>query len=201
MLTITRKLLRITRRNFLTEVDWVTSQSPTAPLLTPRDYPPSFREKEKLYAHKNDYQIDDAPIQPTAFLHRGRFSARTRLFFRTSIKLTSDPADERFTAATFLFDTGCCPHLNLSVQLQNLLEDRIKKDDCEYYISTLVDDVQHNCVVKYDFPTQHSSLNVMGLSMFFALGLSFRKGHVFSLELDTEDSSHDVATFGDFKYL
>lgn len=200
MLSIARKFLKIRQRNFIAAADVATS--PTATLLTPEDYPLSFRDKKKPYAHKNDYQIDDAPITPTVFLYRGSYGTRCRLFFRTSIKLTSNPADHRFTAATFLLDTGCCPHLNLSVQLQNLLEGHIQKNDGrEFYISTLVDDVLHNCVVKYDLPTQHTSINVMGLPMFFALGIAFRKGRIFALELDDEDTSHKVATFGQFKFL
>lgn len=140
-----------------------------------------------MYAHPDEYKIDTSPIKPSVFLYRGCMGARERMFIRTSIKLCNDSTDQRFTAATFLFDTGCCPHLNLSSRLQNLLQCRIKKDEGrELFISTTVDDVQHKCITKSDMQVQ---VNVMGLPMFFALGLSFHKGKVFSFELDPRTKS------------
>eukprot|EP01032_Pedospumella_encystans_P024490 gene24490-27698_t len=158
---------------------FAASESPTAIMLIPEDYPPSFRGKEngKVYAHKDDYVVTRDVIKPEVFLYRGSDGTKDRLFFRTSIKLNSDPADLTFTSATFLFDTGCCPHLNVSEDLKKLLKGRIKKDDGrEFYVSSYVDGVKHQCIVKSDLPDQHKPANVMGLPMFFALGIAFRKG-------------------------
>ena len=196
------KSSQIGRRLLISGRDFTDSESPTAKLLIPEDYPISFRDPNHMYAHPDDYKNDTSPIKPSVFLYRGSMGARERMFIRTSIKLSNDSTDQRFTAATFLFDTGCCPHLNLSSRLQNLLQGRIKKDEGrEFFISTTVDDVQHKCITKTDMPIQQAQVNVMGLPMFFALGLSFRKGKVFSFELNQDDIAHDIATFGDFKYL
>jgi hypothetical protein len=135
-------------------------------------------------------------------LYRGSDGVRSRLFIRTSIKLSNEPSDHRYTTATFLLDTGCCPHLNISIELKQLLKDRIKKNDGrEFYIPTLIDDLEHQCIVKSDLPGQPKSANVMGLPMLFAPGIAFRKGRFFSFPMDDEDVVYDVATFGEFDYL
>lgn len=192
-------------RNFAVILEtFTTSESPIAIQLMPEDYPLSFRGRGggKSYAYKDDYMRATSPIKPYVFLYRGSDGTRGRLFLRTSIKLRSDPHDNSFTTATFLLDTGCCPHINLSPQLRDLLKYRIKKDNGrEFYISSKVNDSEHRCIVKSDLPNQRQPANVMGLPMFFALGIAFRKGHMFSYELDDQNVAHDVASFGRFEYL
>lgn len=201
----TLSMERVRKLSIVTTDTMSLEESPTAILLIPEDYPRSFRGDDggKRYAHKDDYKVTTTPIKPHVFLYRGSGGSRVRLFFRTSIKLNNDPSNLTFTTATFILDTGCCPHMNLSDELTELLADRIIEDDGrEFYISTHIKEVKHQCIVKSDLPDQHKTANVMGLPMFFALGIAFPEGSLFSLKIDKEKVAYDAATISSgFEYL
>lgn len=170
--------------------------SPAATMLIPEDYPKMFRGISKLYAHPEDYCIDSEPIKPNLFLYKP--DTRIRLFLRISIKIS----ENQFTAATFLFDTGCCPHFNVSPVLKNLIRCRIEKSDIGAdYLVTNVNGESAKCIVKEDLPEIHKPANVMGLPMFFLLGLSFQQNRVAAFEYDGDDIAHNVGTINDIKYI
>lgn len=157
-------------------------QSPAASILLPEDYPKRFRG----YAHPEDYRIENEPIQPNLFLYKP--DTRLRLFLRMSIQIS----DNQFTAATFLLDTACCPHFNVSPMLKNMIRKRIKKSDIGAdYLVTKVKGESAACIVK------EGPANVMGLPMFFLLGLSFQPNPVY----DEENIAHNIGTMTDIPYL
>jgi len=173
-------------------------------MLLPVDYPKPFRgliPGSKLYAHPDDYKIDGKPMKPELFLYRND-DLRTRLFLRTSIKLSEDADDESYTSATFLFDTGCCPHIMLSEYLQDLLAKRVKTDTFPGdYMKIKIGQNYHNCQVRSDLPDIHKPANVLGLPMFFSLGIKFKGAHINAFSLDADRIAHDVATFDHFEYF
>lgn len=176
-------------------------KSPGSIMLIPEDFPPSFRRHDGC-AHKDDYNITTTPIKPEIFLYRGSNGSRDRLFFRTSIKLSNNPSDQRFTSATFIFDPACFPHFNLSDDLKNLLKDRINREEGrEFFISTTIDEEKHLCIVKNDLPHHQKSVNVMGLPILFAMGVTFKKGQIWGFPLDEEDVAHEIADLGSFRFI
>lgn len=94
------------------------------------DYPSLFRRPGKLYAHPDDYIVCGEPIQPDFFLYKA--GLRSRLFMRISIKLD----EAQFVSATFLLDTRCCPHVDISSRLHGMTKSRIFADGGEDYLST-----------------------------------------------------------------
>lgn len=170
--------------------------SPTL-LLFPEDYPPIFRNAEKLYAHPDDYNVIDNPITPYTFAYRQ--GTRLRLFLRTSLSIPSG----KFTTATFLLDTGCCPHLYVSDTLKSLLADRIQEDDLGTQFMTLkFNEEKHRLLTKVDLPSEHKSVNVIGLPMFFLLGFKFHEGNVRSFDTDVDGVIRGVLQFREgYTYL
>jgi hypothetical protein len=163
--------------------------SPAATILIPEDYPKMFRG---TYAHPDDYRIDNKPIKPHLFFYKP--DTRIRLFLRISIKIS----ENQFTAATFLLDTGCCPHFNMSPVLKNLISSRFVKSDIgPDYLVTKINEESAKCIVK----EIHKPANVMGLPMFFLLGLSFQQNRVAAFEYDRDDIAHNVGTINDIKYI
>jgi len=157
-------------------------------LLFPEDYPPSFRSPAKLYAHPDDYMVSDGAISPYVFLYRD--GTRVRLFYRTSLRTN----DGKFTTATFLLDTGGCPALYLSPTLQTLLRDRIEVDDLgTRWIRTNIGGEDVRLLVRFDLPSEHRPANVMGLPMFFLLGLTFPQVRINTLVFDEEGVSTNCA--------
>lgn len=191
-------------------------QSPAASILLPEDYPKRFRG----CAHPEDYRIENEPIQPNLFLykplnnsadeyssnllvtalneapilcansnlHQYKPDTHIRLFLRMSIKIS----ENQFTAATFLLDTACCPHFNVSPVLKTLIRSRIKKSDIGAdYLVTIIKEENAECIVK------EGPANVMGLPMFFLLGLSFQPNPVY----DEEDIAYNIGTMTDIPYI
>jgi hypothetical protein len=174
--------------------------SPAVVMLIPEDYPRMFRgltNKSKLFAHPEDYRLDNKPIKPSLFLYKP--DTRIRLFLRISLKVSQE---DRFTAATFLLDTGCCPHLNISSLLKNHIRSRIKKNDTGAdFLVTEINGETVNCIVKEDLPEVRKPANVMGLPMFFLLGLSFTQNRLATFTYDEDDVAHDVGKICNVAYL
>lgn len=174
--------------------------SPAATVLTPEDYPRIFRgipNNSKLYAHPEDYRIDNEPIKPSLFLYKP--GTRIRLFLRISLKIS----DSQFTTATFLFDAGCCPHFNVSPILKNLIRSRIKKSDIGAdYLVTEINGENAKCIVKENISeTQKHAANIMGLPMLFLLGLSLQQNRVATFVYDEENVAYDIGTICDIKHI
>lgn len=157
-------------------------------------YPASFRGSDggKLYAHKDDYKITSSPIKPEVFLYLGKKGSR--LFCRSSFKLSNGINDNRYTSATFLLDSSTSHHFDVCPELHKLLRDRICSDELGRFIATEIGGVKHRCIVRQEHP-----LNIMGLPMFLAMSLSFNKGPLSNLVLDKEFVAHDAASFTEFK--
>ncbi|KAJ3224779.1 hypothetical protein HK099_007898 [Clydaea vesicula] len=160
--------------------------SPTT-LLLPEDYPKIFRNPQKLYAHPEDYLSDKEPITPQLFLYKD--GPRSRLFLRISLKI-----NDGFTAATFLLDTGACPHMYISSQLKELIRKRIMMDDAgSDFIKCKVGEDEINLVIKEDLPKIHQPANVMGLPMLFLMGLNLKQGRTSSFVYSDDGVADDVA--------
>eukprot|EP00981_Chlorochromonas_danica_P000330 scaffold85_cov175-Ochromonas_danica.AAC.15 len=152
--------------------------SPSEILLTPLDYPETFRGRQpgtKLYAHPTDYQTDSQPIIPELFLYKE--GARTRFFLRTSFKLLNG----NYTAATFLVDSGITSQATGS-------------DIGSDYITTTIGDIKANCSVEYNKMTPKPA-NIIGFPMLLLLGLRFNQSRLEGLIYDTENVAREVCTF------
>jgi hypothetical protein len=161
-------------------------------MLVPEDYPEIFRNPKKLYAHPNDYKLDDSPITPQLFLYKD--GARSRLFLRISIKVT-EANDSLYTTATFLLDTGGCAHMFLSPALFTLLKGRIHIEDAGLdFIKTKIDGEEVNCQIKKDLPVVHQPANVMGLPMLFLMGLKLHSGRTSRFTFNGDGTADDVAS-------
>jgi hypothetical protein len=109
---------------------------------------------------------------------------------RISVRLSQN----QFVAATFLLDTGCCPHFNLSTPLSDLIASRIEKDVGEDFLQTTIDGKNYNCIVKCEVPEVHHPANIMGLPMFFAMGLSFNEGTVHKFLFDKYKVARNIGS-------
>jgi hypothetical protein len=174
----------------LDENSEMNSGSPTAIVLCPEDYPENFRghgDITKVFAHPLDYELVDAPIKPEVFVFKP--GSRCRMFFRVSIKV-----GDRFFSATFLLDSGCCPHINASEVLYGLIKPRLVRSDVgESFMQTLVNGNVVKIVVKREVPTIHQPANIMGLPMFFLMGLTFKQQRIATLVFDENDVACDCA--------
>jgi hypothetical protein len=176
-------------------------ESPAAMILLPVDYPLSYRGESpgsKLYALPTDYKVDDQAIQPEVFLFKGN-NSRNRLFFRTSFRLS----ETKFTAATFLLDAGLCSHFQFSDDLYNLMVDynRVIQGGPTDYMEVNINGVKHQCLVQNDLPHVHKPANVIGLPMFFALGLKFDALNINVAAMDKERVVRNHVKFETFKFL
>jgi|SRR5215217_1011869 len=172
-------------------IDLEQPPSPTL-LLIPEDYPKIFRDPAKLYAHPDDYDIDHVPIQPDFFMYKA--GTRSRLFLRISIAIDTN-SKPCYTSATFLLDTGACPHFYISDRLASIIERRIKKQDAgEDYIKVDVGSEECRCVVKTDLPSVHQPANVMGLPMLFLMGLQLNQQRVSTFVFDKEGIARSIGT-------
>jgi hypothetical protein len=150
----------------------------------------------KKYAHPNDYKIDSQPIKPKIFIYKP--DARNRIFFRTSFKLT----ESTYTAATFILDTGCTSHFNICQDLKTILESRIKISDSVDYIEANVNNDKAFLTVDYNLLEVEKPVNVIGLPMFFYLGISFKQQRIGTFQFDSRERiARDVCTFANFLYL
>ena len=145
-----------------------------------------------MYAHPDDYKKDSKPIEPTIFLYKP--DARVRLFLRTSFQLT----ETTFTAATFLVDTGCCSYLNICEDLKKILRPRIKRADTGNYLETVVNGNKGFITLDSDLP---DIANVIGLPMFFYLGISFNNQRIGNFDYDEDDIAYNVCKMASFPYL
>eukprot|EP01031_Cornospumella_fuschlensis_P037420 gene37420-45441_t len=147
-------------------------------LLMPEDYPKAFRgyaPGTKKYAHPDDYKEDNAPVKPENFLYKSGDGYNRKFFIRVSFRTTPDGDENvKFTSATFL-DTGCCHDLEVCEDLGQLLTHRWKKDSVHDYIMIEIENDTHMCYIKSNSPEGHKPVNVMGLPLFFALGLQFHQ--------------------------
>ena len=120
-----------------------------------------------------------------------------RLFLRTSFQLS----ETTFTAATFLVDTGCCSYFNICQDLKTVLKPRIKKGDGKNYIETTVNGNKGFLTVDSNLPDIHQPANVIGLPMFFYLGIGFKCNRIGTFVFDDDDIARDVCTFVKFSFL
>jgi hypothetical protein len=175
-------------------------------MLSDFDYPWSFRGKlphSKRFAHPDDYKIDKQAIKPQFFLYKGE-KGRNRMFIRTSFLLheKTEKEDAKFTAATFLLDSGCCPHFNMCEELHSMLQHRIVKDSAPFdYIKIHIGGKDHDCEVCRDLPDIHEPANVIGLPMFFSLGMQFQATHINKLTTDVERVVSHVVVTEPFSYF
>ena len=158
--------------------------SHTAFSFQKNDVPHSFRSNYRLgllsMAHPDDYKIVNESIRPDLFLYRN--GNRNRLFLRISIRLE----ENKFMSATFFLDSGCCSHMRLQGDFLHCIKHRLLKSD-------ISDDYMEiygkaNCSV-----LEHcASLNVMGLPMFFLLGISFPQAKIALINYDDENVCHYI---------
>ncbi|KAJ3411912.1 hypothetical protein HDV05_001493 [Chytridiales sp. JEL 0842] len=154
-----------------------------------------FRNPQKLYAHPDDYLVEPNPISPQLFLYKD--GPRSRLFLRISLSLDAD----QFTTATFLLDTGACPHMYVSPILAKLLKKRIRMDDAgSDFVQTKLNGETVNLVVKKDLPKIHQPANVMGLPMLFLMGLELKQGRTSMFEFSDDGVAYDIGKQL-FKYI
>lgn len=176
-------------------------ESPAAKMLLPIDYPTSYRTEQsggRKCALPTDYKIDAEPIKPEVFLYKGN-NSRNRLFFRTSFQLPSGT----FTAATFLLDAGLCSHFQLCDELYELLINNVRviQGGPTDYLKTTINGIEHNCLVQNDLPHRHKPANVIGVPMFFALGLRFAAVDIAKVRMDGERVVRDFVGVEPFKFL
>ena len=164
-------------------------ESPAAIMLCELDYPRNFRGhgvNTHKYAHPDDYKVTDSPIKPYAFLYKGE-RGRNRIFVRTSLKLDVSEDNSKFTSATFLLDTGCCPHFNICDVLFEMIKPRVVKDSSPFdYMAVNINGQKHLCEICHDLPDIHKPTNCMGVPMFFALGLKFHPGMFSALKTNDD---------------
>jgi hypothetical protein len=177
----------------------VEDSSKSAILLCPCDYPKNFRGESnpaKLYAHPDDFEKCTEPIAPEVFLYKA--GAISRLFMRISIKL----AENSFTSATFLMDTGCCSHFMISPTLMSLLKPRLIMNEigCDHIVSTL-HGKEVKCVIVPMEDERHHPANVIGLPIFFLLGIQFTQGKVSSFEYNTDNIARGIVSMPLVSYL
>jgi hypothetical protein len=192
---------RLLSKAIIIDSDAEQFESPAAMMLLPVDYPLPYRGEtpgSKLYALPTDYKVDDQAIQPEVFLFKGN-NSRNRLFFRTSFRLS----ETKFTAATFLLDAGLCSHFRFSDDLYNLMlsYDRIIQGGPTDYMEVNINGVQHQCLVQNDLPHIHKPVNVIGLPMFFALGLKFDALNIHVATMDKDRVVRNHVKFESFKFL
>lgn len=167
--------------------------SHTAFSFQKNDVPRSFRANYRMsvfsMAHPDDYTIEKEPIRPDLFLYKN--GNRNRLFLRISIRL----AENKFMAATFFLDSGCCSYMRLQESFLYRIKSRLQKSDVsDDYLEIYGN--QAKCTV-----LEHcTSLNVMGLPMFFLLGITFPQAKIAFLEYDDEDVCHYIGDIP-FPYL
>jgi hypothetical protein len=110
---------------------------------------------------------------------------------RISIKL----AENSFISATFLMDTGCCSHLMVSPILMALIKPRLIKNEVgNDHIVTQVNNKSVICVVSPMEDERHQPANLIGLPLFFLMGIQFTEQKVSSFEYDKDDIAHEVVT-------
>lgn len=98
----------------------------------------------------------------------------------------------KFTAATFLVDTGCCAHFHVCKELKQLIMPRLNTAvlgmpdhltmECRPALCSVQESVQQ-------------PINVMGLPMFVLLGIGCSAS---SLRFDAHGIAHNVATVADW---
>jgi hypothetical protein len=164
--------------------------SPTT-LLIPEDYPLSFRNPDKLYAHPRDYLEESSPIAPQVFLYKK--GPRSRIFLRISVRLEEE--GPKWTTATFLLDTGACAHFYFCPRLVQLLKKRMYMEGgADDFIKVKMGDKVFNCNVKEDLPSAHQPANVMGLPMLFMLGLKLKQERISRFTFNEEGVATDIGT-------
>lgn len=160
--------------------------SHTAFYFQRRDVPPSFRGNYVLglfsYAHPDDYKIVQEPIRPDLFLYK--IGTRNRLFLRISIRLE----ERKFMSATFFLDSACCSYMRVQGDLLVRMKSRLQKSDIsdDYMEVSWGTTEKAKCTVL----EHYTNLNVMGLPMFFLLGLEFPMSKITSLNYDEEEVCH-----------
>lgn len=172
---------------FIEELSDTILNSPIALIVTPDDYPRGFRGEQDstlIYAHPEDYKISKFAIKPDLFFYKPGF--RVRLFLRISCELS----EGYFFSATFMLDSGCCPGINASSRLYELLRPRLVNSEADRYLRATVAGNSVKIIVKQNLP--ESSANVMGLPMFFIMGLSFKQQMSSRFHFDSSNVAHDV---------
>eukprot|EP01031_Cornospumella_fuschlensis_P024681 gene24681-29824_t len=194
-----RGLTSITGSGILPVDPDLYEQSPVSVLLVPEDFPATFRgivPGTVLYAHPDDYKVDTTPVKPSIFVYKD--GARTRLFMRASTRIS----DTSFTAATYVFDTGCSVPMQISALLRKRIATRILRSDGPDYLKTGLVGGNTSITLHYDLPRLHQPANFMGLPMFFLLKIAFKHTQMGRLEYDEEGVARDVCTFDEnFKYF
>ena len=176
-------------------------ESPTAAFLLPTDYPDFYRGHEpgsKVYAHPRDYKLDMQAIQtPEMLVYKGP-NSRNRLFLQTSFKLT----DNYFTAATFLLDAGFGSHFQFCDELYGMMvrNGRVNQNGPFDSLVTTIND-REKCLVQNDVSHNQNPANVIGLPMYFALGLKFNAEDITKMVMDKDRIVHYCVRFEPFKYL
>ena len=167
--------------------------------LVAEDFPKLFRgleNKEQIYAHPDDYKYTNEPIIPQIFLYKA--GVRIKIFMRVSFQIAKD----RYISATFVCDTSCIAHFLISDKLKLFLKERIHKSDVgPDYLKTNLNGENVECVVKDDVPKSHQPANIIGLPMFFLLGIQFPKQRLSTFNYDEQDVAYDVASFTEFSYI
>jgi len=96
--------------------------------------------------------------------------------------------EAQFMSATFLLDSTCCSHLRLQGDFLHKIKSRVLCSDVSDSYIELSQSSGAQCSI-----LEHCTwLNVMGLPMFFLLGLSFPNQRMTKFNYDDENICNDI---------
>jgi hypothetical protein len=134
----------------------------------------------KFFADADDYKKDSKPVEPEIFLYN--LLLEFVHFCAHSFKL----AESTFNLRRFLLILSVAP-VSISRDLKSVLKPRIRRADRENYIETIVDN-KGFLTVDSDLPDTHKQANIIGVPMFFYLGIGFTCSGVGSFQFDVKIS-------------
>ncbi|KAJ3048658.1 hypothetical protein HK097_010324 [Rhizophlyctis rosea] len=133
-------------------------------LLTEKDYPVLYRTSPKRFAHPQDYEISDAPIEAEIFYFSQR--GHNRLLARLPFHIPNN----KYSSATFVLDTGAPAHLYLNDTVVSLLGNRVETDDAGTNFIRVDTHAGNRRFVIKDVPTNHLPANIIGLPALLRMG-------------------------------
>lgn len=136
--------------------------------------------------------------EPTTFevlLYKS--GARCNLFLTASFRL----AENSFITATFLMDTRCSHHFVVGPTLMALLRSRLVRNDVGHdYIETTVNGIRVKCAVA-PAPNDDDDVNLVGLPLFFLLGLEFEQDALSHFCFDKDNIARNVVAMSSVSYF
>lgn len=161
-----------------------TEESAVSKILTPEDYPETFRglkEGTVFNAHPDDYKLDSHPIKVNVFIYKP--SRRQRLSY-------VNPRKSRITSSrrppSCVIQVSQCRCRSPTLCADGLAVAILMSDSADY-IKTIMMGRSNNL---NGLPKVHQPANIAGLPLFFLLDVHFKHASVSELQYDGEDVSH-----------